>query len=325
MSSLQRKKTRKMLAAGNPWDETQPSGQENQFQPQSNFAGKKYKKSRIRTANSSCLACLTTVFLLCLGLVVLGGVYLFFPFRTNLAVMGIDYSQTNDYMGRSDTLVLLTAKPFRPYVGVLSIPRDLWVAIPGFGENRINAAHFFAEAQNPGDGPKKVLETIHQNFGINVGFYLRFRFEDFTKVIDAMDGVDISLTEPMAGYEAGNHHLSGRKALAFARNRLGSDDFFRMERNQLIIKSAIKKIIHPVNWWRIPGVFAVIWNSVDTDIPIWLWPRLGFNLALVGPAGINFQTINRDMVTPFTTDQGANVLLPDWTSILPIVDEIFGQ
>ena len=69
---------------------------------------------------------------------------------------------------------------------------------------------FLQRAQNPGDGPKKVLETIHKNFGINVGFYLRFRFEDFTKVIDAMDGVDISLTEPMAGYEAGNHHLSGR-------------------------------------------------------------------------------------------------------------------
>ena len=314
-----------MLAQGNPWDETQPSSQNEQAPSRPYVVGRKYISHRLRRNNSGCLTCLTTSILIILVSIILGGVYFFFPHRTNLAILGIDYSQANDFVGRSDTMLLVTLKPFRPYVGVLSIPRDLWVTIPGVGENRINTAHFFAEAQAAGYGPRKVIETINANFGINAGYYLRFRFQDFIEVIDAMGGLTISLTKPMAGYETGEHHLTGRKALAFARNRLGSDDFFRMERNQLIIKSVVVELLHPTNWWRIPGVFRTVWNSVDTDLPCWLWPRLAFTFLWVGPDGIDFHTISREMVTPFTTDQGANVLLPDWSQILPLVNEIIGQ
>ncbi len=309
----------------NPWDETQPSAQNYQVPTHPANAGRKSRKYRLGASKSGCLTCLTIVTLLSLGLIVLGGTYFFFPIRTNLLILGIDYSQANDFVGRSDTLLLATIKPFRPYVGAVSIPRDLWVTIPGIGENRINTAHFFAEAESAGNGPRKVSETINGIFGIDAGYFIRFRFEDFIKVIDAMGGVNIALSEPMAGYKIGEHHLNGRKALAFARNRLGSDDFFRMERNQLVIKSAIKELIKPINWWRIPGVISAVWKSVDTNIPAWLWPRLGFTFAWVGPEGIDFHTIDREMVTPFTTDQGASVLLPDWASILPMVNGVFGQ
>jgi anionic cell wall polymer biosynthesis LytR-Cps2A-Psr (LCP) family protein len=167
------------------------------------------------------------------------------------------------------------------------------------------------------------METLRENFGIKASYYLRFRFEDFIEVIDAMGGVDISLKEPMAGYDAGEHHLNGRKALAFARNRLGSDDFFRMERNQHIIKSTIETLLKPVNWWRIPGVILTFWRAAETNLPVWLWPRWLMNFVWVRPAGIDFHTVKREMVTPFTTDQGANVLLPDWSQILPMVNDVF--
>ncbi len=315
--------TQKHSSAVNPWDETQPSSYKGQAPAQLAAAGRRIKRKRPRIPTTGCLSCMITTFLLGLILLLLAGGYFFLPYRINLAILGIDYSQNNDYVGRSDTLILVTSKPFRPYVGILSIPRDLWVTIPGFGENRINTAHFFAEAQNPGSGPGKVMETLRENFGITANYYLRFRFEDFIEVIDAMGGVDISLEKPMAGYDAGEHHLNGRKALAFARNRLGSDDFFRMERNQHIIKSAIEAQLKPVNWWRLPGVIRAVWQAVDTNLPVWLWPRWLMNFVWVKPDGIDFHTVSREMVTPFTTDQGANVLLPDWSQILPLVDDVF--
>jgi LCP family protein required for cell wall assembly len=253
------------------------------------------------------------------------GVYLFAPLRTNLLILGIDYSPNNDAVGRSDTIILATFIPFKPYVGMLSIPRDLWVTIPGYGENRINTAHFFAEARQPGSGPLATINTIQQDFGVSDHYFLRIRFEGFKDVVNAMGGVDVVLDEPMAGYPAGQHHLTGNKALAFARSRMGADDFYRMEQGQIVIKSAFRQMLNPLMWPRLPGVLAALSRSIDTNVPIWQWPRLGLALLRLGPAGIDSRTITREMVTPFLTDQGADVLLPNWDRINPVLLEMFGQ
>lgn len=251
--------------------------------------------------------------------------YFFAPLRTNLLVLGIDYAPPGSNVGRSDTIMLASVVPLKPRVTILSIPRDLWVIIPGIGENRINTAHFFAEAQQPGAGPQKAMETIRQNFGIGVGYYLRVRFEGVKEVVDALGGVDIELAEPMAGYPPGRHHLTGNKALAFARSRLGADDFFRMEQGQILVKSALRQMLNPVYWPRLPAVTLTFLRNVDTNIPVWLWPRLLLALLRAGPDGIDNRTIQREMVTPFTTDQGASVLLPDWSQINQLIAEMFGN
>ena len=75
------------------------------------------------------------------------------PGRVNVLILGLDTREPGSNLGRSDTMILTTFLPAEPYVGLLSIPRDLWVIIPGWGENRINAAHFFAESEFPGSGP----------------------------------------------------------------------------------------------------------------------------------------------------------------------------
>ena len=212
-----------------------------------------------------------------------------------------------------------------PYVGMLSIPRDLWVNIPGVGENRINTAHFFAEASDPGSGPDATLETVRQNFGIDVGYYVRIKFDGFKEIFDAMGGLNITLEEPMSGYPAGSHHLDSAQALALARDRAGSDDFFRMARGQLILKSVFRQILSPASWVRLPAVLASISNAVDTNLPFWLWPRLATTMLRVGPDGIDNRTIARTMVTPFTTNQGAMVLLPNWDAINPVLLEMFDQ
>ena len=108
-------------------------------------------------------------------------IYLFIPVRTNILLLGIDRSPVGTNLGRSDTMILTTIVPPQPYVGMLSIPRDLWVSIPGNGENRINTAHFFAETEKTGSGPAAAVRTIHENFGVDVDAYVRFNFEGLIK------------------------------------------------------------------------------------------------------------------------------------------------
>lgn len=256
-------------------------------------------------------------------LVFVGYIYLVWPGRINILALGIDHSDPDSLLGRSDTIILTTFVPSRPYVGMLSIPRDLWVNIPGYGENRINTAHFFAEAQQEGSGPYTSMQTIQQNFGIQVTYYVRIRFPGFRDMVDALGGLDIELTEPMAGYEPGKYHLTGNKALAFARSRTYSDDFHRMGQGQYIIKAFFQNLLKPTNWLRIPAVTKAFFDAVETNVPVSQWPRLGFVLLRVGPSKIDNRVINSEMTTPFSTNEGASVLAPQWDMIYPVLIEMF--
>lgn len=252
-------------------------------------------------------------------------IYFLVPFRTNFLVIGIDRVPEGSALGRTDTNILATVKPLGPYIGMLSIPRDLWVTIPGVGENRINTAHFYAEAQEPGSGPAATMETIQLNFGVPVQYYVRIKFDGIVDIINAMGGLDIELTEPMAGLPTGDHHLDGDQALAFIRDRQGSDDFFRMAHGQFFISEVMEQVLKPSTWPRFPAVISALNTSLDTNLPVWVWPRIAFALLRSGPGKIDFHVIDRNYVNPTTTSEGAQVLIPNWPLINPLVVEIFGD
>lgn len=271
-----------------------------------------------RGCTCGCLP-LTIIFLILIGF------YFFLPARTNILVLGVDRTPDGTALGRTDTNILVSIIPLKPTVNMLSIPRDLWVTIPGVGENRINTAHFFAEANQEGSGPDAAMETVRLNFGVSVKYYARVQFDSFVEIVDAMGGLKIDLPSPTAGYDAGQYTLNGEQALAFARSRSGSDDFFRMEHGQLLLKAGFKQMLSPASWPRIPAMARVALNSVETNLPVYLWPRLGLAALRAGPDGIDNRTINREMVTSWTTDSGANVLLPNWDAINPVLLEMFGE
>jgi len=257
-------------------------------------------------------------------LAVLLAVYFFAPWRTNILVLGIDRAVEGTAIGRSDTMMLVGVQTFSGKVSMLSIPRDLWVPIPDYGESRINSAHSWGEGEQAGGGPRLAAATVRENFGVNVTYTLRVRLEEFSDVIDAMGGIDVTLEQEAAGYPAGTHHLDGTQALAFVRNREG-DDFYRQQHQQIFILALGKKMINPLNWLQIPGALIELSQAVDTNIPIWSWPRLMVALLRAVIFG-NFETVvlPREAVTPWVTDAGAQVLLPNWDLILPVVRELFG-
>ncbi len=261
--------------------------------------------------------------LIVIALVLLAA-YFLTPGTSRLLLLGIDRTPEGTDMGRSDTMILMSISPLKPDVHMLSIPRDLWVTIPGVGENRINTAHYFAEIAEPGSGPEAAANTVESNFGVPVDYTLRIRFNGFKDVVTAMGGVNLNLPKPMAGYPEGKVHLDGDQALAFVRDRKGTDDFFRMEHTQFLVISAAKQMINPLMWVRIPVVAAAMFRVVDTNIPVYLWPRLGLAVIRAVPGGLDNRTLDRSMVNPFTTDGGAQVLGPNWDAINPMLKEMFG-
>jgi LCP family protein required for cell wall assembly len=274
-----------------------------------------------KTANRR--SCFPLALLGLLMAVLLG--YLLWPARTNILILGIDGGLGRGDLGRTDTIVLASISPFKPDVGMLSIPRDLWVPIEGVGENRINTAYFFAEANQLGSGSAAAMKVVSQNFHVPVNYYLVLHMDGLLDFINAMGGVDITLAKPTSGYKAGTYHLDGQAALAFARSRAGSDDFSRMVQGQVLIKAVFNRMMQPEVWPQLPEIIRSAKAVVDMNIPLWQWPRLALAVLRVGPSNIDSRTITREMVHPFTTSQGAQVLGPNWEAINTLTREMFGN
>lgn len=258
-------------------------------------------------------------------IVILAIVLVFFtPWRVNILLLGIDPTHNDTFQGRSDTMILTSIPPVLPYAHMLSIPRDLWVDIPGHWQNRINTAHFFAEIDKEGSGPNAAAQVVAQSFGVAKPYTIRIKTDGFTKVVEAMGGVTVNLPNDMSGLTAGEHDLDATQALRFVRDRAGSDDFFRQGRAQIFLKGAMKKMINPINWWRIPGMIRAISSSITSNVPVIYYPRVAYTLLFSYVKGFDMQTLDRTtMVTPWVTDEGAQVLLPVWENINPLIEKYF--
>jgi LCP family protein required for cell wall assembly len=247
----------------------------------------------------------------------------FTPFRINTLILGIDPNDQHSAVGRSDTMIMTTIPPVTPQIIMLSIPRDLWVDIPSHGQNRINTAHFFAEAAKPGTGPKAAADVVEQNFHVSFPYQVRILVDGFKDVVDAMGGVTVTLPMDMSGYKAGTYHFNSTQALFLVRDREGSDDFYRQMRGQIFIKGATKQMLNPLNWWRIPQFFIAMTRAIYTNIPFYLWPRVAYSVIFSASTGFNMNSLNHNMVQGYITSAGADVLLPKWELILPFVDKLF--
>jgi LCP family protein required for cell wall assembly len=128
--------------------------------------------------------------------------------RVTLLLIGLDARDLEgDGPPRSDTMMVLTIDPLSRTAGMLSIPRDLWVNIPGFGYSRINTAYSLGEAYHlPGGGPGLAMKTVENLLGVPVQYYAQIDFHTFEQLIGMLGGVDIYVEDaitidPMGGTE----------------------------------------------------------------------------------------------------------------------------
>lgn len=258
---------------------------------------------------------------LCLAILAVGALFIA-PLKANILVLGIDRVIEGTSVGRSDTFILVRADSTRLRIATLAIPRDLWVQVPGYGQNRINTAHFYAEAAQPGSGPANAIRAVQVNFGVEVQYYIRLHLEGVPALVDAMGGVTVDLAEATTLFPAGKSHLNGTQALAFVRDRAGGDDFFRMEHGQIFIKAAAQQMLSPLTWLRFPAIYSAFWNAVDTNLSFWQLANLAMTAVRLGPSKIESHVLPREYTTP-TMINGASVLLPNWMLIRPLISEIF--
>jgi len=259
-----------------------------------------------------------------------------FP-RTNVLILGLDRRPDQGTVVRSDTMILMTVYPAGPRIALLSIPRDLYVEIPGYGTNRINTAHFWGESEMEGGGPALAVQTVAQSLGVPVHYYVRLDLDGFRAVVDAVGGVDVVVEKPIVDnayptddygtvrieIPAGPQHMDGETALRYARSRHGSSDFDRARRQQQILIALAHRLLEPDVWPQLPAVIHVVRDNLDTDLTARELLQLAPTLQRVGAEGIEHRVIDREMTEPWTTPTGGAVLLPCWEVIHPLVQEMF--
>lgn len=156
----------------------------------------------------------------------------------NILLIGQDKREGEDRQ-RSDAMILCSFNPESNKLSMISFLRDLYVQIPGYEDNRLNAAYTYGSFD-------LLKETLELNFGISVDGCLESDFEGFEKIIDTVGGVEIELTAEEAeiigdGAKEGLCTLNGEQALTFARIRKIDSDFQRTARQRKIMGAVFEK------------------------------------------------------------------------------------
>jgi len=255
---------------------------------------------------------------------------------TNLLILGLDRRPGEGNVVRSDTIILTRIVPTQDCVALLSIPRDLYVDVPGHGSDRINTAHFWGEVQQPGSGPHWMMQTVAQNFGLPIQHYVRVDFEGFRAVVNAVGGIDVYVERPIVDdayptddygtihieIPAGLQHMDGETALRYARSRHGSSDFDRLQRQQQVLIALLERLREPGVWPRLPFLYRAVSAYIETDLTTGELITLAPTLYRAASNGIEHHSIDREMTTPWVTPSGGAVLLPRWEAIAPLTQAL---
>jgi len=263
--------------------------------------------------------------------------------RTNTLLLGIDRRNGTGWTYRTDTILVFTADPASRQVGILSIPRDLQVPIPGYGEDRINTAHFWgAQEDGPDAGPNLLKATIEGSFGIPIDGYLLVDFNTFVEIVDALGGVEVDVPKTLhdtrypnpkpedpygyktVHFDAGLQHMDGTQAIEYARSRMSTSDFDRAKRQQLILLAIRKKALCPSSIVRWPALASTVLDGVKTDLGLGGLARLAFLAARMDLSNLQQVVLEHPLVSSYTRADGAAVLLPRWDLINPVIGEMFG-
>ena len=254
---------------------------------------------------------------LLVGAALVAAALLLTPTRESVLVLGSDARPdelAHGEVGRTDTLLLFVADRAAPRVAMVSVPRDLWVAIPGHGQERINAAYELGGGQTARQAVSSVLAQ-------RVDHYMVIGLQGVRDVVDAAGGVDITVAQAIHddtyptddyGYQtveipAGRQHMDGDTALKYARTRHQDSDFGRIARQQQVLSAVRSAMLNPVNWPRAPAVFLALSRSIKTDVS----PLDAIAIAaamLRSPGEPDRMVIDTTLADPITGQDGAYLL-----------------
>ncbi len=264
--------------------------------------------------------------------------------RFTVLVMGLDRRPGETGLAyRTDTLMLASIDPQSSSIGILSIPRDLYVEVPGIQYlQRVNTPMVLGELQQPGYGPRLAMQTVEYNLGMRVHDYLAVDFNSFVRLINAIGGLEIDVPESIRdpfypdmnfGYSpfyisAGPQLLDGETALKYARTRHGDNDFQRAERQQAVMYAIRDKLLDPAHLPELviqsPGLWAALQDGFYTDLTLEQSLQLALYLKDIPGGNVRTGVIDDRYAIDYTTPEGAQVLVPDRARLSDLLIRVFG-
>jgi polyisoprenyl-teichoic acid--peptidoglycan teichoic acid transferase len=273
------------------------------------------------------------------------------PRAITVLLLGIDQrsavESADTEFFRTDTVIVLRLDPVRRTAGMLSIPRDLYLEIPGFRAGRINTANYLGDSNAyPGGGPALAMETVEELIGIPIDNYVLVNFDVFTTVVDtvAPRGVEVCVQEPIfdpdypdeaygfieVRFDTGCQRLDSERLLQYARTRATQGaDFDRARRQQQVI-TAIQNEVTSAGGLvtlvaRAPALWAELAGNLRTDMDFEKAVDVALLATTVDRDNIQMGVIDNLYVTFDTDEQGQQILVPSPSSIAALVQDTFNN
>jgi len=263
------------------------------------------------------------------------------PEATTVLLMGIDRHGQSGGTSNTDSIMLFRLDPDGQTIAILSIPRDLYVEIPGHGQGRVNTAYSWGMRDGTG-GLALARQTVANALGVPVEHAALIDFKVFVTLVDAIGGVDVDapydINDPTfpdsgIGYDpfylpAGQHHLDGATALKYARTRATpGGDFTRTARQRQIVLAVRDRIL---NLDLLPGLIAQspqLWSALqgafETDLALGEMVDLAVVASRIPADQVRTASIDETCTNSWVTPGGASVLIPLPDKITPLVADLF--
>ncbi len=215
--------------------------------------------------------------LVLLALFILLLLYLFLPLGAGRAVILGSDARAGE-ASRSDTIMVAGTN------GLLAVPRDTLVEVPGVGQDKINVAFAFG-------GPELAVETLEGFTELPIGNYVVLNFGGVEEIVNALGGITVNVEEPIETEQdgeffsipAGIQELTGDEALAYVRYRGGpTADIGRIGRQQRFLAALAGEVSSPENLPRLPGTARAIRRNVETNMGPFEAARFAIRLAVLG-------------------------------------------
>jgi LCP family protein required for cell wall assembly len=263
---------------------------------------------------------------------------------TNVLLLGSDIA-LDEGVGRTDTMIILAVNRDGPTASMVSLPRDLWVYIPGWTNNRLNTALSRGSSVGyPGGSVAQLTDTILHNFGVPIHYYAQVDFEGFKEGVDLIGGIDVAVSCQLRDWRLKNpelnpnnednwemftlkpgiHHMDGDMALWYARSRRTTSDFDRGRRQQQLLRAALAEGIDLNLVPQIPELWGTYQESVKTNMDIGRMLQMAALAPEIDKNGIQSLYLVGDDIQPYIVpESGAQVQMPVWENMQDTLRRLF--
>ncbi|MSQ24302.1 MAG: LytR family transcriptional regulator [Chloroflexi bacterium] len=260
--------------------------------------------------------------------------------RVNVLLLGTDQREDERKGGiptRTDVMLVVSIDPVAKTALMVSFPRDMWVAIPGFGEQRINVAYAYGENRKvPGGGAATAAHTVELNFGLSSSYYALVNFEGFEQIIDTLGGVVIDVPRPLKDdeyptpdyrierifFQAGPQIMTGSNALKYARSRHSDSDFARNSRQRAVLLAIRDRALRINVLANLPALLDRGMSAVQTNFSTTELLSLAKLAGQIDTVNIRTLGVEPPLVRGFTGEDGASLQLPDRAAIKRAIQQL---